>query len=93
MKVVINKCYGGFSLSKAAIKEYAKRTNKPESEFYALYIDRDDKDLVAIVEEMGEAANGNCADLNVVEIPDGISWQIEEYDGYEHVAEKHRTWP
>ena len=20
------------------------------------------------------------------------AWQIEEYDGYEHVAEKHRTW-
>jgi len=92
MKVVINQCYGGFSLSKAAIKEYAKRTNKLESEFYDRYIDRDDKDLVAIVEEMGEAANGSCADLNVVEIPDGISWQIEEYDGYEHVAETHRTW-
>lgn len=92
MKVVINQCYGGFSLSKAAIEEYAKRSGKLESEFYDRYIDRDDKDLVAIVEEMGEAANGSCADLNVVEIPDGISWQIEEYDGYEHVAEKHRTW-
>lgn len=93
MKVVINQCYGGFSLSKDAIKEYEKRTNKLESEFYDRYIDRDDKDLVAIVEEMGEAANGSCADLNVVEIPDGISWKIEEYDGYEHVAETHRTWP
>lgn len=93
MKVVINQCYGGFSLSKAAIEEYAKRSGKLESEFYDRDIDRDDKDLVAIVEEMGEAANGSCADLNVVEIPDGISWQIEEYDGYEHVAETHRTWP
>jgi hypothetical protein len=28
----------------------------------------------------------------VVEIPDGIEWSIQEYDGLEWVAEKHRTW-
>lgn len=93
MKLVINECYGGFGLSKVAIEEYAKRSRKLESEFYDRQIDRDDKFLVSIVEEIGEKANGLCANLTVVEIPDDVEWQVEEYDGYEHVAEAHRTWP
>ena len=55
-------------------------------------IPRDDPALVQVVEELGAEASGRCADLEVVEIPDGVAWQIEEYDGYEHVAEKRRTW-
>ncbi len=55
-------------------------------------IDRDDKVLVQVVEELGEAANGNCAKLVITEIPDDATWQIEEYDGNEHIAEHHRTW-
>ena len=92
MKVIINRCYGGFGLSEAAIKEYAKRIGKSEGKVYDWQIDRDDSDLVAIVEEMGESANGLCAKLAVVEIPDGISWEIDEYDGYEKVVESHRSW-
>jgi hypothetical protein len=41
---------------------------------------------------MGEASWGDCAELAVVEIPDGINWHIGEYDGIEHIAENHRTW-
>ena len=55
-------------------------------------IQRDDQELVRVVEELGSAANGPFAELTVVEIPDGVEWKIEEYDGNEHVAEKHRTW-
>ena len=55
-------------------------------------IPRDDPALVQVVEELGADANARFAELEVVEIPDGVAWQIEEYDGYEHVAEKHRTW-
>jgi hypothetical protein len=55
-------------------------------------IDRDDKDLVDIISEMGESAYGEHARLRVVEIPDGVSWFIDEYDGREHVAEEHQTW-
>ena len=55
-------------------------------------IPRDDPALVQVVEEMGAVANGRYADLAVVEIPDNVAWQIEESDGLEHIAEKHRTW-
>jgi hypothetical protein len=60
---------------------------------YHREIARDDPDLVAVVRELGDAAGGKCAKLEIVEIPDGVKWQIEEYDGSEHVAEAHRTWP
>jgi hypothetical protein len=57
-------------------------------------IDRSDIDLVKIVETLGTAANGKYANLKVVEIPKDVdgNWYIEEYDGQEHVAERHRTW-
>jgi hypothetical protein len=29
----------------------------------------------------------------VIEIPDDVEWIIVDYDGMEHIAEKHRTWP
>lgn len=54
--------------------------------------DRSDPDLIHVVEEMGEGANGEYARLKVVEIPDGIEWTVHEYDGMEWVAEAHRTW-
>lgn len=53
---------------------------------------RDDPLLVRVVEELGEEASGACAKLRVVEIPDGTSYVIDEYDGNEHIAETHRTW-
>lgn len=55
-------------------------------------IERNDPLLVQVVEELGEEANGSCAELKVIEIPDDVSWHVEEYDGYEHIAEDHRTW-
>lgn len=53
---------------------------------------RDDPILVQVVEEMGEKADSRFASLKIVEIPDDVEWQIEEYDGSEWIAEKHRTW-
>ena len=49
-------------------------------------------DLIACIESLGSKANSRFADLKVVEIPDDVEWKIEEYDGLEHIAEKHRTW-
>ncbi len=55
-------------------------------------LDRTDPNLIAVVKELGEQANGMCAKLKVVNIPDGTDYTIEEYDGLEHIAESHRTW-
>lgn len=55
-------------------------------------LERNDLDLVKVVEELGKEANGHFASLKIVEIPRGVVWDIVEYDGMEHVAEKHRTW-
>lgn len=54
--------------------------------------DRANPLIVRAVEELGSAANGQFADLRVVEVPDGVQWEIDEYDGNESVAEKHRSW-
>jgi len=53
---------------------------------------RDDPALVQVVEELGEESWGSYAELKAVEIPDDVEWEINEYDGREWVAEKHRTW-
>jgi hypothetical protein len=62
--------------------------------FLSLYhIKRDDPVLIQIIEEMGVEADGHYAELKIIEIPDDVKWYIEDYDGMEHVAEVHRTWP
>lgn len=55
-------------------------------------LDRDDPDLIAAVESLGDLACTPYSRLKVVEIPDNVEWEIMEYDGTEWVAEKHRTW-
>ena len=148
MKIVINKCYGGFGLSPMAVKRLAELDGK-ECYFFsggsgtpytrlsvedvgnmglfwtafdatdlptgagkrhgevtldewddwweAHHLDsrreeREDPNLIQVVEELGNGASGSLAQLEVVEIPDGTEYTIEEYDGIEWVAEKHQTW-
>ena len=133
IEVVINDCFGGFSLSDEAILRYAELKNiklyphkeiglftsyykipkaeydKKEKESWAKYgdyrlvdgedkyfsdrdIPRDDKTLIKVIRELGVKANGMCADLKILEIPENVKWHIAEYDGNEHIAEDHRTW-
>lgn len=123
-KVVVNRCFGGFSISLAAARFMAARGNDAATAELAEYdakiadpskmdelehkygprwfgygyagrdcgYDRDDPDLVAAVEALGDEANGSHARLQIVEIPDDVAWTVEEYDGNEHIAEEHRTW-
>ena len=88
-KIVINTCYGGFSLSQAGLERYKALTGLvPDS--YGRDLERDDPVLVRVVEEGG--ASGGISSLKVIEIPEGVKWKIQEYDGAEWVAEAHRTW-
>jgi len=92
-KIVINRCYGGFGLSDLAMRRYAEIKKIEDLATIHIYdIDRADPALVQVVEELGEEAMGSYADLKIVEIPEDVDWYIHEYDGMEHVAERHRTW-
>ena len=55
-------------------------------------LERDDPVLIRVVEEMGGEANGRFSELEIVEIPDDVEWQIDDYDGYESIHEVHRSW-
>lgn len=59
--------------------------NKAYSEQTWCYrsISRHDPVLVQVVEELGEKANGLCANLKIAEV-DGL-YRIDEYDGFESV--------
>ena len=105
-KIVINRCFGGFGLSELAMMDIADRKGwtlvqngrsnyftSPEGDISDYDIPRDDLDLIATVEMMGEHSWGSYAELLVVEIPDDVKWVIEEYDGREWIAERHRVWP
>ena len=89
MKVVINKCFGGFGLSKEAYKFL----NIPWDGYgYEFMEDRSNPALVKCVEDLGKDASGEFSSLKVVEIPGDVDWWINEYDGLESVVEKHREW-
>lgn len=140
MKVVINRCFGGFGLSlkgqkrlgdllgeniyfykqtkysfQDEIDEYQKvvdlnddnifihavtkdfgETTKGENlnEYYFKIwnLERNDSKLIQVIEELGEEANGRCSRLKVVEIPDGIDYEISDYDGMERIEECHMSW-
>ena len=88
MKVVINKCFGGFGLSNKAYKFL----NIPWDGYgFEFKKDRSNLALVKCVEALGEDASGGLSSLKVVEIPDDVEWEIGEYAGMEWVAEKHST--
>jgi hypothetical protein len=101
-KVVYNSCFGGFGLSDAAIESYLKKKNKDytkeRGEVYSVdgeyfwddEIERHDPDLVAVVEEMGEAANDSFSKLSIAQVS-GL-YRIEEYDGMESVIENYSDW-
>lgn len=82
MKIVLNKCFGGFGLSDKAIKRLRElEENSTEERFYG--VARENPNLITVVEELGDEADGDYADLVVVEIPDGYEYKIDEYDGME----------
>lgn len=132
MRIVINRCFGGFNLSdeafelylaKKGIKYYKypsiwgndyytvpkekyekmkelwhkedgdyRRINEKNWYLSSRDVSRDDPILIEVIKELKKKANGMCADLKVVKIPDGIDWEIDEYDGLETIEEKHNSW-
>jgi hypothetical protein len=89
MKIVINREWGGFGLSKAGWQRYHELGGEKGHDWE---MERNDPILVQVVKELGKKANGDYADLKIVEIPDDVEWYISDYDGLETVHEKHRSW-
>lgn len=67
-----------------------EKTNEVFVSFYDF--ERTDPILIEVIEELGEAANGQFASLEIVEVPDDVEWEISDYDGMESVEEVHRSW-
>lgn len=79
-----------FKLSKEKKEMYNRIQDMTDISYRDL--DRDDPDALAVVKELGEKANGSCAQLKIVKIPADIKWTISDYDGCECVEEVHRSW-
>lgn len=112
MKLVVNRCFGGFGLSQKAVELYFqlkgwKLISVPHGSLYTDYynekeddktywyagdLERNDPTLLQVVATLGEEANGRFADLEIIDIPDDINWEITDYDGMESVEEIHRRW-
>lgn len=103
-KMVINKCFGGFSLSAAAHKRlgsvwvecdpggYWDTSSWDEGLDNSSPAYRSLPALVAVVELFCEEADGRYARLRVVDVPDDAEVYISEYDGSETIREVHRRW-
>lgn len=104
MKVLVNKCYGGYGTSVQAGLEWLKRNNKVytviddsynlvvemDGEKHYIDLDREDPILIELFEEKGsEFVSGNHAELYLVHLPDGCQYSVGEYDGQEWIEE---TW-
>lgn len=85
MKIVVNKCFGGFNLSEEAVDMLVKMRAIWEREDYR-DLERNDEDLVTVVEVLGSEANGFVSKLQIVEIPDSSTdWELNNYDGFESI--------
>lgn len=56
-------------------------------------VDREDVNLINMIEKLGSnRCSGDCAKLKIIEIPKDVKYEIQDYDGNEWIAERHRTW-
>ena len=108
MKIVLNKCYGGFQLSDKAIgwleenkgwkldKDFVKVSWGFSDRTLMAKADTDELrinlDVIECVETLKEESHTRLSKLRVVEIPDNANWEIDEYDGIERVREVSEVW-
>lgn len=95
-ELVINTQFGGYSLSGAASAEIAKRCGLElveeggmvfvkDTPYLAVrdVVARDNEHLVAVVRQMGDAANGQSSKLKIVQVECTI--EVTDHDGRESV--------
>lgn len=90
-KIAYNACWGGFGLSEEASRRLVELDPETYEELDPDWgglpydADRSEPNLIKVIEDMGDRANGRHANLQIANIPDGIPWTISEYDGSETV--------
>ena len=71
------------------VLDVSRTSVEDHSEFYESTftpkIDRTDKDLIEIIETLGESASRETSRLKIVEIPDDVYYFIDDYDGIESI--------
>ena len=84
--VLYNTCFGGFHLSKEAIRIYGERSGATNLSSFNL--PRTDSVLAEVVKELGDAANGMCSSIKTLYVPRQYKnfVSISEYDGLESVS-------
>ena len=82
MIFILNKCYGGWSISDFAMEQLGLDSNYPDMD------EVDEKKLAELINEYGsEKCSGHSAKLKVIEIPDNATdWDVEDYDGIERIV-------
>lgn len=66
--------------------------------YYPLKFDQSDiefrtnLDVIKVIEEFGAEASSSLGQVVIREIPDGIDFKIDDYDGVESIHEVHRSW-
>lgn len=98
MKIVINKAYGGFNISKRFFDYYdIPHTDCNENEDYVRCLDKNfderrDPRLIEFIEKFGsKEASGQYSALAIEEIPKGTAYRIDNYDGYESIEYRDMT--
>lgn len=96
-KIVYNRCYGGFSISKEALDWMLNNTDDAElikeleeDISYGYYFGEPELRchplLIKCIETIGASeASGGYAELAIAEIKDDELYRIDEYDGSETV--------
>jgi hypothetical protein len=84
----------GFSYTVSKADSWGEYVILPPEVNRTLYLLlRDDPVLIRIFEQIGsERFSADYCTVKIIEIPDDVQWIICESNGYEWVAEKHRTW-
>lgn len=86
----------GHPMAIEELKQEQKQIDKTfgDYESFCVDIDRNDHFLLRVVDELGRrVASGTSCLIDVVEIPDGIDWEVCSGEGgIEWVGEKHRRW-
>jgi hypothetical protein len=88
MKVILNRCYGGFGFSEKFTKHIKTFPEYKEIHSWDIGINRNDQFLIQEAIKFGlDKANGEYAKLVIEEIPDEVRYSIGEYDGQEWISQ------